>query len=126
MEQKNIIIIALVGVVLVCLAIIAGMTIFQDNTNNDTNNTNDTVNITLNDSENQTNNTTSAQTTKSKSKSKKSSSDDIPSEGTYKGVEYSLHQGEYPYYSAQNDKTYHSKKEEYNDMKDAIDSGIAD
>ncbi len=125
MDQKNIIIIALVGVVLVCLAIIAGMILFQNNADEENNTTNDTVNITLNDSDNQTN-STSTQATKSKSSDKKSSSDDIPSEGTYKGVEYSLHQGEYPYYSPQNEKTYYSKKEEYNDMKDAIDSGIAD
>ncbi len=83
---------------------------------------NNTLNVSLNDT-----NETNVQTTqKSNYKSKSSSSsNDIPSEGTYKGVDYSLHKGGYPYYSPQNGKTYYSKSEEYRDMKASIDSGIA-
>ena len=99
----------------------------------DVNSTNITIitdiNILLQNNTNDTNNTTDTQTTTKKTTSTKKSSgsgSNIKSEGTYKGVEYSLHQGGYPYYSPQAGKTYHSKKEEYNDMKRAIDSGIAD
>jgi len=104
-----------------------GSSLFNGANNTTINNiTNDSINVTLNDS-NGTNNTTtvSSSTSSKKSSSKKSSSDDIPSEGTYKGVEYSLSDG-YPYYSAQNDKVYHNKREAYDDMKRAVDSGIAD
>lgn len=122
MENKNLIILALVAVVLVLVGVILVMSLNNGTVENNT--TNDTVNITLNDTENQTNNTTT-QTKTTKKQSTKKSSDDIPSEGTYKGVDYSLHQGGYPYYSPQNDKVYYSKQEEYNDLKDAVDSGIA-
>ena len=107
MENKNLIILALVAVVLVLAGVILGMSL-----NNGT-----VENNTTNDTENQTNNTTT-QTKTTKKQSTKKSSDDIPSEGTYKGVDYSLHQGGYPYYSPQNDKVYYSKQEEYNDLKD--------
>ena len=84
---------------------------------------NNTLNVSLNDT-NDTNDT-NVQNTKKKSTKSSSSSSDIPSEGTYKGVSYSLHKGGYPYYSPQAGKTYYSKSEEYRDMKAAIDSGIA-
>lgn len=84
---------------------------------NDTNDTNDQ------DTQSTTKTTKSTKSTK---KSSSSSSDDIPSEGTYNGVDYSLHQGGYPYYSPQAGRTYYSKAEEYAAMKESIDSGIAD
>ena len=118
----------MVGVVLAGLIYVGASTLMSA-TNNTTNNTtnNITNNTTVNTTVNDTNNTTDQIKTQTTSKkSSKSSSDDIPTEGKYKGVEYSLHQGGYPYYSAQNDKVYKNKREEYNDMKRAVDSGIAD
>lgn len=96
----------------------------------DINNTNITVitdiNSLLQNDTNDTNNLTNTQTTKKTTTStKKSGSSDIKSEGTYNGVDYSLHKGGYPYYSPQAGKTYYSRREEYNDMKQAIDNGIA-
>ena len=125
MRTNNVILIALIAVILVGL-IYVGASTFMSTANNTTNNitNNTTVNATVNDTNNTTTEQTKTQTTSKKSS--KSSSDDIPTEGKYKGVEYSLHQGGYPYYSAQNDKVYKNKREEYNDMKRAIDSGIAD
>ncbi|RAP53592.1 MAG: hypothetical protein BZ138_00330 [Methanosphaera sp. rholeuAM270] len=126
MRTNNLIILILAAVILVAL-LAFGVSMFtqSDNTTNNTTN-NTTENITLNDT-NDTNNTTQ-QTTQKKTTQKKSQSsdDDIPTEGSYKGIDYTLHKGGYPYYSPQNEKTYHNKREEYNDMKAAIDSGIAD
>ena len=122
MRTKNVILIVIVALVLVGL-IYVGASTFMSPANNTTNNTT-TVNATVNETNNTTSNQTKTQATTKKPG--KSSSDDIPTEGKYKGVEYSLHQGGYPYYSAQNDKVYKNKREEYNDMKRAVDSGIAD
>ena len=74
MENKNIIIIAVLAIVLV-LGVIFATSIF--NSSNNTNNTNDTVNVTLNDT-NETNNTTNTTSTNTKevSSSKKSSKSD--------------------------------------------------
>ena len=127
MRTNNVIILILVAVVLVALMLFGVSNFIQtpDNTTDNTTN-NTTENITLNDT-NDTNNTTQ-HTTQKKATPKKSQSsdDDIPTEGSYKGIDYTLHKGGYPYYSPQNEKTYHNKREEYNDMKAAIDSGIAD
>ena len=85
MENKNLIIIGVVAVVLICLALFAGISLFDKfNTLNETNNTtNDTVNLTLNESNdtNATTEKTSTTTKKSSSSSnKKSSSSDPDSE----------------------------------------------
>ena len=74
MENKNIIIIAVLAIVLV-LGVIFATSIFTPS--NNTNNTNDTVNVTLNDT-NETNNTTNTTSTNTKevSSSKKSSKSD--------------------------------------------------
>lgn len=74
MENKNIIIIAVLAIVLV-LGVIFATSIFTSS--NNTNNTNDTINVTINDT-NETNNTTNTTSTNTKeaSSSKKSSKSD--------------------------------------------------
>ena len=71
MENKNMIILALVAIVLVLAGVIFATSI--NTPTNDTNSSNDTVNVTLNDT-NETNNTTVS--TKEASSSKKSSKSD--------------------------------------------------
>jgi len=77
MENKNIIIIAVLAIVLVLGVIFATSIITPSNNTNNTNNTNDTINVTINDT-NETNNTTNTTSTNTKeaSSSKKSSKSD--------------------------------------------------
>ncbi len=76
MENKNLIIIALVAVVLLLVGLIAGMSLNSNTTVNNSNDTNDTLNISINE----TNETTSADSTKNTKSNKKTSDSNIESE----------------------------------------------
>ena len=88
MDNKNIVILALVAVVLVLFGVIAGMSL--NSNNNDNNTTNDTVNITLNETNNTTDNTTSEKvsTSSSKSSSSSTSKKSSSSKPLVEGVDY--------------------------------------
>lgn len=133
MRTKNVALLVIIAIIIVSIGVFAGTKLISslNQTNNTTNNSdlNDSINSVNATNTNNTNTSTVTTTKKSSSsssnKKSSSSSDSSPSSGTYKGVQYETHSGGYPYYSPQSGKTYNNK-EEINDLKKAIDSGIAD
>ena len=72
MEEKNLIIICITAII--CVAIIAGVILYINNSNQANNTTNNTTNNTINVTINDTNNTNNTTTTTKKTTTKKSSS----------------------------------------------------